>query len=127
MVRQKFGRVVNISSDAGRVGSLGEAVYSACKGGIIAFSKTIARELARHNVLVNTICPGPTQTPLFDSFASAWGSGAKLRESLSKSIPLKRIAQPGDYPGLVAFLASEDADFITGQTISISGGLTMHG
>lgn len=121
------GRIINISSDAGRVGSSGEAVYSACKGGIIAFSKTLAREVARKGVQVNTICPGPTDTPLFDEFKAVSGDGAKIAEGLARAIPMKRLGVPSDYPGLVAFLASEDAAFITGQTISVSGGLTMHG
>jgi len=121
------GKIVNIASDAGRVGSSGEAVYSACKGGIIAFSKTLAREVARANIRVNTVCPGPTETPLLDSFLGEGDYGKKIYEGLKRSIPLRRLAQPEDLPGIVAFLASADADFITGQTISVSGGLTMHG
>jgi 2-hydroxycyclohexanecarboxyl-CoA dehydrogenase len=127
MVDRRFGRVVNISSDAGRVGSSGEAVYSAAKGGIISFTKTIARELARSGIQVNTICPGPTDTPLFAAVAGDGEAGQKIAEGLRRAIPMKRLATPDDYPGLVAFLASDDAAFITGQTISISGGLTMHG
>lgn len=122
MAERGFGRVLNVSSDAGRVGSSGESVYSACKGGIIAFTKTMARELARRGVTLNVICPGPTDTPLFATFASD-----KLKESLARAIPLGRLGQPEDYPGAIAFLLSDDAAFITGQTISISGGLTMHG
>lgn len=122
MAQRGFGRVVSIASDAGRVGSSGEAVYSACKGGIAAFSKTLARELARRGVTLNVVCPGPTDTPLFDSFADA-----KLKEALARAIPLGRLGKPDDYPGLIAFLLSDDAQFITGQTISVSGGLTMHG
>jgi len=126
MVKNGGGRVINIASDAGRVGSSGEAVYSACKGGLIAFSKTIAREYARKNVQINTVCPGPTDTPLFASFSA--GDGAeKIVESLKRSIPMRRLAQPTDYPGIICFLASDDAEYITGQTISVSGGLTMHG
>jgi 2-hydroxycyclohexanecarboxyl-CoA dehydrogenase len=124
MVARRAGRIVNIASDAGRVGSSGEAVYSACKGGMIAFAKTIAREHARHSIRVNTICPGPTQTPLLESFAPG---GTKLVERLQQAIPLRRLGQPDDYPGLVAFLASSDAEYITGQTISVSGGLSMSG
>lgn len=121
MVARQHGRIVSIASDAGRVGSSGEAVYSACKGGIVAFSKSVAREVARHGVTLNCVCPGPTDTPLF---ASVDASG-KLQAALQRAIPLKRLAQPADYPGLVAFLLSDDAAFITGQTISVSGGLTM--
>ena len=127
MVVRRVGRIVNIASDAGRVGSSGEAVYSACKGGMIAFAKTIAREHARHGIRVNTICPGPTDTPLLASFADDMPGGSKLVERLQQAIPLRRLGQPDDYPGLVAFLASSDADYITGQTISVSGGLSMSG
>jgi 2-hydroxycyclohexanecarboxyl-CoA dehydrogenase len=127
MAARGGGKVVNIASDAGRVGSSGEAVYSACKGGIIAFSKTLARELARKNIQINTVCPGPTDTPLFADFAGEGEQGQKLREGLARAIPMKRLGEPGDYPGIICFLASSDADYITGQTISVSGGLTMHG
>lgn len=127
MAERKFGRVINIASDAGRVGSSGEAVYSACKGGLIAFTKTLARELARSNVQLNAVCPGPTETPLFASMAGEGEIAAKLMEGLKRAIPMRRLATPEDYPGLVAFLASDDAAYITGQTISVSGGLTMHG
>jgi 2-hydroxycyclohexanecarboxyl-CoA dehydrogenase len=127
MVERRFGRVVNVSSDAGRVGSSGEAVYSACKGGIIAFSKTLARELARHNITLNTMCPGPTDTPLLDAFKQASPSAGKIAEAMARAIPMRRIGQPEDYPGTIAFLLSDDAGYITGQTISVSGGLTMHG
>lgn len=126
MVRNGGGRVINISSDAGRVGSSGEAVYSACKGGIIAFTKTMARELARKNVLLNAVAPGPTDTPLFAEVAKG-EAGAKIAEGLKRAIPLRRLAQPSDYPGIVCFLASEDCSYITGQVISVSGGLSMHG
>jgi 2-hydroxycyclohexanecarboxyl-CoA dehydrogenase len=121
------GKVVNIASDAGRVGSSGEAVYSACKGGLIAFSKTMARECARDNVRVNVVCPGPTDTALLRSFIGEGEYGQKIYDKLQKAIPLKRLGQPEDIPGVIAFLASSDADFITGQVISVSGGLTMHG
>ncbi len=126
MVAQKSGRVVNIASDAGRVGSSGEAVYSACKGGIVSFTKTVARELARANVQLNAVCPGPTDTPLFEEFAQG-ESGAKVAEGLKRAIPMRRLGEPGDYPGIVSFLCSDDAAYITGQVISVSGGLTMHG
>jgi 2-hydroxycyclohexanecarboxyl-CoA dehydrogenase len=122
MAERGFGRVVTIASDAGRVGSSGEAVYAACKGGMVAFTKTLARELARRGVTLNVVSPGPTDTPLFNSFADA-----KLKEALARAIPLGRLGQPDDYPGIIAFLLSEDAKYITGQTISVSGGLTMHG
>ncbi|MBD0416731.1 SDR family oxidoreductase [Oryzicola mucosus] len=127
MAERGFGRVVNISSDAGRVGSSGEAVYSACKGGIIAFTKTVARELARSGVVLNVVAPGPTDTPLFDGFKAASPTGGKIAEGLARAIPLQRLGKPDDYPGMIAFLLSDDAAFITGQTISVSGGLTMHG
>ena len=123
MVERGGGRIINISSDAGRVGSSGEAVYAGCKGAIIAFGKTLARELARRKVTVNTICPGPTDT----AFLRGVDETGKLQAALENAIPMKRLGQPEDYPGMVAFLASEDANYITGQVISISGGLTMHG
>jgi len=126
MVERGHGKVVNISSDAGRVGSSGEAVYSAAKGGIIAFTKTMARELARSNIQLNVICPGPTDTPLFAKVAEG-ESGARYAEALTRAIPMRRLAQPDDLPGAVAFFVSDDANFITGQTLSVSGGLTMHG
>ncbi len=121
------GKIVNIASDAGRVGSSGEAVYSACKGGIISFSKTIARECARDNIRVNAVCPGPTDTALLRSFAGGGEYGQKIYEGLKRAIPLRRLGQPDDIPGIIAFLSSDDADFITGQVISVSGGLTMSG
>jgi len=126
MVENGHGRIINISSDAGRVGSSGEAVYSACKGGIIAFTKTVARELARKGIQLNAVAPGPTDTPLFAQVASG-EAGAKIAEGLKRAIPMKRLAQPSDYPGVICFLASDDAGFITGQVISVSGGLSMHG
>jgi len=121
MADRGAGKVVNISSDAGRVGSSGEAVYAACKGGLIAFSKTMSRELARKGVTLNTICPGPTNTPLLAE------QGPKLVAALERAVPMRRVAEPEDYPGLVSFFLSDDASYITGQTISVSGGLTMHG
>ena len=127
MVANGAGKVVNIASDAGRVGSSGEAVYSACKGGIIAFSKSLAREVARANVQVNVVCPGPTDTALLKDFAGEGEYGQKIYEGLKRAIPMRRLGQPQDLCGAVAFLASNDADFITGQTLSVSGGLTMHG
>lgn len=127
MVERGGGKVVNVASDAGRVGSSGEAVYAACKGGVIAFTKTLARELARANVQINTVCPGPTDTPLLASFKPDGEAGDKLIAGLQRAIPMRRLGRPEDYPGMIAFLASADADYITGQTISVSGGLTMHG
>ncbi len=121
MAQRGSGRVVNVASDAGRVGSSGEAVYSACKGGIIAFTKTMARELARKGVTLNALCPGPTDTPLFENFTN----GTNLGDALAKAIPLRRIGQPADYAGMIAFLLSDDAAYMTGQAISVSGGLTM--
>ena len=127
MTKRRAGRVIFISSDAGRVGSSGEVVYSGCKGATIAFAKALAREVSRDNVLLNCVCPGPTNTPAMDAFAGAGEQGQKIRDALIRAVPLGRIGEPEDYPGLVAFLASEDAAFMTGQTISVSGGLTMHG
>jgi 2-hydroxycyclohexanecarboxyl-CoA dehydrogenase len=127
MAARGWGRIVNISSDAARVGSSGEGVYSACKGGIIAFSKTLARELARKGVTVNVVCPGPTDTPILRGFLGEGEAGQKVYDALVRAIPMKRVGQPDDIPGIVAFLASDEAAFITGQVISVSGGLTMAG
>ena len=127
MMKRGGGRVINISSDAARVGSSGESVYSACKGGIVSFSKTLARELARKGVTVNVVCPGPTDTPILRGFLGEGESGQKVYDALVRAIPMKRVGQPGDIPGIVAFLASDEAAFITGQVISVSGGLTMAG
>jgi 2-hydroxycyclohexanecarboxyl-CoA dehydrogenase len=122
MVEQKRGRVINIASDAGRVGSSGEVVYSGTKGGVIAFSKALAREVAANGVTVNVVSPGPTNTPLLDQVAE---TSQKLYDSLAKAVPMRRIGQPVDIAPAVVFLASEGAGYITGQTISVSGGLTM--
>lgn len=127
MVERKAGRIVNIASDAARVGSSGEAVYAACKGGLVAFSKTLAREHSRHNITVNVVCPGPTDTALFADYKKGAGNPEKLEEAFRRSIPLGRIGQPDDLPGAIAFFASDDAAFITGQVLSVSGGLTMAG
>jgi 2-hydroxycyclohexanecarboxyl-CoA dehydrogenase len=123
MIKQGSGKIVLIASDAGRVGSTGEAVYSAAKGGVIAFTKTLAREVARHRINVNCVCPGPSDTPLFQREFVA--KNPKLAESLARVIPWGRLGVPGDVAPVVVFLASEDAGFMTGQTVSVSGGLTM--
>jgi len=127
MVERGGGKVVNIASDAGRVGSSGEAPYSACKGGIIALGKTLSRELATKGVRINTVCPGLTETGMLEAFMQGAGNPDKLREAYRRAVPIGRLGKPEDIPGAVLFLSSEDADFITGQTISVSGGLTMHG
>ena len=127
MLARGSGRIVNISSDAARVGSSGESVYSACKGGIISFSKTLAREVARKGITVNVVCPGPTDTPILRGFLGEGEAGQKVYDALVRAIPMKRVGQPDDIPGIVAFLASDDAAYITGQVISVSGGLTMAG
>ncbi len=122
LIAQGSGTVVNLASEAGRVGSSGEAVYSAAKGGVIAFTKTLAREVARHGVNVNCVCPGPTDTALF---ADVVEGNDRLRDALVKAIPFRRLARPEDVAATVAFLASPDADYLTGQTVSVSGGLSM--
>jgi 2-hydroxycyclohexanecarboxyl-CoA dehydrogenase len=127
MVSRKQGRIVNISSDAARVGSSGEAVYAACKGGLVSFSKTIAREHARHGITVNVVCPGPTDTALFADYKEGAGNPEKLLEAFTRSIPLGRIGQPEDLPGAILFFASDDGAYVTGQVLSVSGGLTMNG
>jgi len=126
MTDGKGGKIVSISSDAARVGSTGEAVYAACKGGVIAFSKTLARELARHRINVNVVCPGPTNTPLLHGIMQG-DDGAKIIEAMKRTIPLRRLGEPEEIAAAVAFFASPDADFITGQVLSVSGGLTMAG
>jgi len=123
MAARGEGRIVSIASDAGRVGSSGESVYAACKGGVIAFSKSVAREMARTGITLNVVSPGPSDTPLFARFDES----GQLAAALARAIPMRRLGQPADYPGLIAFLLSDDAAFITGQTVSVSGGLTMHG
>jgi len=120
------GKIVNISSDAARVGSSGEAVYAACKGGVVSFSKTMARELARHQVSVNVVCPGPTQTALLDEI-TAGEQGEKVIAAMTRAIPFRRLAAPAEIAAAVAFFASSDADYVTGQVLSVSGGLTMAG
>ena len=125
MVQRGWGRVVSIGSDAGRVGSSGEAVYAGAKGGVIAFTKTLAREVARAGVTANTVCPGPTDTPMLRAMADASADGAKLLGALERAVPMRRLGQPEEIAAAVTFLASERAGFITGQTLSVSGGLTM--
>jgi 2-hydroxycyclohexanecarboxyl-CoA dehydrogenase len=126
MVEARWGRLLNIASDAGRVGSSLEAVYSGAKGGVIAFTKTIARESARAGVTANVVCPGPTDTDLLRSAAASQGDNAdKFLGALSRAIPMRRIGQPPEIAAAVAFFCSEDAGFVTGQTLSVSGGLTM--
>jgi 2-hydroxycyclohexanecarboxyl-CoA dehydrogenase len=127
MVEQRAGKVVNIASDAGRVGSSGESVYAGCKAAVVAFGKSVAREVARSGICINAVCPGPTDTNLFREFAGEGEYGNKVRDGLKRAIPMRRLGEPEDIAGIVAFLASDDADYITGQTISVSGGLTMHG
>jgi len=125
MMERKSGKIVNIGSDAGRVGSMGEAVYSACKGGVIAFTKTIAREMARNQINVNCVCPGPTETPLVIEMKEAGGFAGKVLGSMASAVPLRRLGDPQDLANAVTFMASEEASYITGQTLSVSGGLTM--
>jgi 2-hydroxycyclohexanecarboxyl-CoA dehydrogenase len=122
MVERSGGAVICVASDAGRVGSSGEVVYSGTKGGVIAFAKGLAREVAANGVTVNVVCPGPTNTPLLDQVAQA---SQKLYDGLARAVPMRRIAQPTDIAPAVVFLASEGAGYITGQTLSVSGGLTM--
>jgi 2-hydroxycyclohexanecarboxyl-CoA dehydrogenase len=127
MVERGRGKVVNVASDAGRVGSSGEAPYSACKGGIIALTKTLAREMAAKNVQLNVVCPGLTETNMLEQFMQGAGNPEKLREAYRRAVPMGRLGKPDDLPGAILFFASDDADFITGQVLSVSGGLTMHG
>jgi len=123
MIAQGYGKIVSVASDAGRVGSTGEAVYSAAKGGVIAFTKAVAREVARHRINVNCVCPGPSDTPLFRTEFVA--VNPKLSASLARVIPWGRLGQPDDVAPAVVFLASDEAGYVTGQTLSVSGGLTM--
>ncbi|MDA7417940.1 2-hydroxycyclohexanecarboxyl-CoA dehydrogenase [Xenophilus arseniciresistens] len=127
MAERRYGRIVNIASDAARGGSSGEAVYSACKGGLVALSKTLAREHARQGITVNVVCPGPTDTALLAGVAEGARDPAKLLEAFRSAIPLGRLGQPDDLASAIAFFGSDDASFVTGQVVSVSGGLTMHG
>ncbi len=121
MIEAGSGRIVNVASDAGRVGSSGETLYAAAKGGVIAFTKSLAREMARHRIPVNCVCPGPTDTPLFRTLPE------KLQQSLARAIPFGRLARPEEIADAILFFVSSRADFITGQVLSVSGGLTMAG
>ncbi len=125
MIAKNGGRIINIASDAARVGSMGESVYSGAKGAVISFSKTLARELARNAVTVNVICPGPTPTQLLDDMKAEDAFADKVLSSMDRIIPLKRMGTPEDIANAVAFFASEEAGFVTGQVLSVSGGLTM--
>jgi 2-hydroxycyclohexanecarboxyl-CoA dehydrogenase len=127
MVERRYGRIVNVASDAARGGSSGEAVYSACKGGLVALSKTLAREHARQSITVNVVCPGPTDTALLAGVAEGARDPAKLIEAFKSAIPLGRLGEGNDLASAIAFLGSDDASFVTGQVLSVSGGLTMHG
>ncbi|MEB2344596.1 MAG: SDR family oxidoreductase [Deltaproteobacteria bacterium] len=125
MIAAGFGRIVLVSSDAGRVGSSGETIYAAAKGGLLAFAKSVAREAVRHGVTANCVCPGPTDTPLFRGMASEGPGGERLTQALERAIPMRRLGRPEDVAPAVAFLCSDAAGYVTGQTLSVSGGLTM--
>jgi 2-hydroxycyclohexanecarboxyl-CoA dehydrogenase len=123
MTERGWGRLVNIASDAGRVGSSLESVYAGAKGGVIAFTKTVAREVARSGVTANCVCPGPTRTPLLEGMAGEGGD--RFVDALTRAVPMRRLGEPEDIAAAVAFLSSERAGYVTGQTLSVSGGLTM--
>jgi 2-hydroxycyclohexanecarboxyl-CoA dehydrogenase len=125
MIERQWGRIINIGSDAGRVGSSLEAVYSGAKGGIIAFTKTVAREVARKGVTANVVCPGPTDTPFLAETVSKQGDADKVINAMTSAVPMKRLAQPEEVAAAVRFFAGESASYVTGQTLSVSGGLTM--
>ena len=127
MVTRRRGRVINIASDAARVGSSGEAVYAACKAGLLGLSKTLAREHAHHGISINVVCPGPTDTNLFAEYRKGAANPEKLDEAFKRAVPMGRIGTPEDLPGAILFFASDDAAYITGQVLSVSGGLTMAG
>ena len=127
MMAQGGGRIVMVSSDAARVGSSGESVYAACKAGLVGFAKTLAREHARHRIGVNVVCPGATHTALFEDYKKGAGNPDKLEEAFRRAVPMGRIGEPEDLPGAIVFFSSDDAAFITGQVLSVSGGLTMAG
>jgi len=121
MVEARVGKIVNVASDAGRVGSTGETVYAGAKGGVIAFTKSLARELAGYGINVNCVCPGPTDTPLFRSLPE------KMQAALTRAIPFRRLAKPEEVANAILFFAGSGSDFVTGQVLSVSGGLTMAG
>lgn len=125
MLERKHGRIINIGSDAGRVGSSLEAVYSGAKGGIIAFTKTIAREAARASVTANAVCPGPTRTPALEEAVAKQDGADAVMAAMVRAVPMRRLGEPSDIAAAVSFFASDAAGFITGQTLSVSGGLTM--
>ena len=125
MLERQRGSIVNVASDAARVGSSLESIYSGAKGAVVAFSKSLAREVAKSQVRVNVVCPGPTDTPLIRGMADDLGDGEKFLNALTRAIPMRRLASPEDIAPAVAFLAGNGAGFITGQTLSVSGGLTM--
>ena len=125
MIERQWGRIVNIASDAGRVGASQESIYSGAKGGMIAFGKTVAREVARHGITVNAVCPGITDTALLREIIDASGGGQRVLETTTRQVPMKRLGTPEDVAVAAAFFASEGAGYITGQTLSVSGGLTM--
>jgi len=126
MIAARRGRIVTISSDAGRVGSTGEAVYAGCKAALVGFSKALAREVARHGITVNVVCPGPTDTQLLADVMTG-ERGQKILAGMQRAIPLGRLGRPDDVAGAVAYLVSDDAGYVTGQVLSVSGGLTMAG
>ena len=119
MVAANAGKIVNVASDAGRVGSMGETIYAGAKGGVIAFTKSLARETARHRINVNCVCPGPTNTPLLQQQPES------MRERLARAIPFRRIGEPGEIADAILFFCSPMSDYVTGQVLSVSGGLTM--
>ena len=121
MIQGGGGKIVFVASDAGRVGSLGETPYAAAKGGIIGFTKSLAREGARHKITVNCVCPGPTDTPLFHA------NPERMRDALLRAIPFRRLATPDDIAGAILYFAGPTSDYVTGQILSVSGGLTMAG
>jgi len=125
MIERRYGRIVNISSDAARVGSSNEAVYAGAKGGVIAFTKTLAREAARYGISANVVCPGPTETPLLSGMLEDGEESSRVIDAMRRAVPMRRLGTPEDVAAAVAFLASDRAGYITGQTLSVSGGLTM--
>jgi 2-hydroxycyclohexanecarboxyl-CoA dehydrogenase len=126
LIERGGGRIVNVSSDAGRVGSMGETVYAACKAGLIGFTKSLAREVARHGITVNALCPGPTETALLDEVRAS-PRGGKIMDAVRRAVPLGRFGRPDDVAAAAAYFASDGAEYVTGQVLSVSGGLTMAG